>query len=341
MNKYNSTDNNTEKIFIAGGSGMVGSAIKKRYINMINNNELKNKNILTPTKDELDCTNFIEVENWFKNNKPNTVILAAAKVGGIYANYTKPAEFILNNLKIQNNLIEISCNYQIEKFLFLGSSCIYPKYAKQPIKEEELLNGSLEETNQFYALAKIAGIKLCEALKIQKGFNAICLMPTNLYGPGDNYNDLESHVMPALIKKFLIAKNDNLKSVTCWGDGKPLREFLYVDDLAKACIFTLDKYFSNKKYLPKDSNGKPLFWLNVGSNSEISIKNLAEKIAKIIGYKGLINWDKEKPNGTPRKKLDTSKLEQLGWKSITSLDQGIKLTIEAFQEELKKDTLRT
>ena len=329
-----------EKIFIAGGSGMVGSAIKREYIKRINNNELKNKKILTPSRDELDCSNFREVEKWFDKNRPNTVILAAAKVGGIYANYTKPAEFMLNNLKIQNNVIEISSNYEVEKFLFLGSSCIYPKFANQPIKEEELLSGSLEETNEFYALAKIAGIKLCESLRIQNNFNAFCLMPSNLYGPGDNYNDLDSHVMPALIKKFIIAKKDNFKSVTCWGDGKPLREFLYVDDLAKACLFILDNYFSNKLKVPKDSKGNPLFWLNVGSKSEISIKNLAEKISKIIGYEGLIQWDKNKPNGILRKKLDTSKLDKLGWEPIINIDLGIKLTIEAFKEESKKNILR-
>ena len=332
--------NNSTKIMIAGSSGMVGNAIKRRYLNAEKYNSQIYK-ILTPSRNELNLLNFEEVKNWFEENCPDIVILAAAKVGGIFANKNNPADFILHNLKIQTNLIEISNNFKVKKFLFLGSSCIYPRLATQPITEKDLLSGQLEITNEYYAIAKIAGIKLCQALAMQRGFNSICLMPTNLYGPGDNYHKSDSHVLPSLIKKFSEAKNKNMKNVTCWGDGSPLREFLYVDDLAEACIFAIENLSLNSQYYPKDKNGNSLFWINVGSNQEISIKDLAVLIAKLVGYKGSIIWDKTMPNGTPRKKLDTSVLDKLGWKSKTNLEEGIKLTLKAYNTDLKINRLRT
>ena len=332
--------NNSTKIMIAGSSGMVGNAIKRKYLNAEKYNSQIYK-ILTPTRNELNLLNFEEVKNWFEENCPDIVILAAAKVGGIFANKNNPADFILHNLKIQTNLIEISNNFKVKKFLFLGSSCIYPRLATQPITEKDLLSGQLEITNEYYAIAKIAGIKLCQALAMEKGFNSICLMPTNLYGPGDNYHKSDSHVLPSLIKKFSEAKNKNLKNVTCWGDGSPLREFLYVDDLAEACIFAIENLSLNSQYYPKDKNGNSLFWINVGSNQEISIKDLAVLIAKLVGYEGSIIWDKTMPNGTPRKKLDTSVLDKLGWKSKTNLEEGIKLTLKEYKTDLKINRLRT
>jgi GDP-L-fucose synthase len=318
---------------------MVGNAIKRRYLKAQKYNS-QIYEILTPSRNELNLLNFEEVKNWFEENCPDVVILAAAKVGGIFANKSNPADFILHNLKIQTNLIEISNKFKVKKFLFLGSSCIYPRLATQPITEKDLLSGQLEITNEYYAIAKIAGIKLCQALAMEKGFNSICLMPTNLYGPGDNYHKSDSHVLPSLIKKFSEAKNKNMKIVTCWGDGSPLREFLYVDDLAEACIFAIENLSRNSKYYPKDKNGKPLFWINVGSNQEISIKNLAGMIAKLVGYEGSIIWDKTMPNGTPRKKLDTSVLDKLGWKSKTNLEEGIKLTLKSYNKDLDINKLR-
>ena len=331
--------NISKKIMIAGASGMVGNAIKKAY-SKSENKFSKTNEILTPTRKELNLLNFEEVNNWFKKFNPDIVILAAAKVGGIFANKNNPADFILENLKIQTNLIEISNDFKVDKFLFLGSSCIYPKFANQPISEKELLSGYLEKTNEYYAIAKIAGIKLCEALAIQKGLNAICLMPTNLYGPGDNYHKLNSHVLPSLINKFSEAKEKDMKNVTCWGDGSPLREFLYVEDLAEACIFTLENLITTPRNFLKDTNGDRLFSINVGSNKEISIKDLATLISKLVGFKGSIIWDQKMPNGTPRKKLDTSILDKLGWKAKTELEEGIKLTLKAYNEDLKKNNLR-
>ncbi len=331
--------NNLKKIMIAGASGMVGNAIKRAYLNSEKRNS-QIYEILTPSRNELNLLNFEEIKNWFEKNRPDIVILAAAKVGGIFANKNNPSEFILHNLKIQTNLIEISNNFKVDKFLFLGSSCIYPKLATQPITEEELLSGQLEITNEYYAIAKIAGIKLCQALAIQKGFNSICLMPTNLYGPGDNYHESNSHVLPSLIKKFSEAKNKNIKNVSCWGDGSPLREFLYVEDLAEACIFAIENLNLGSDNYPLDKNGNPLFWINVGSNQEISIKDLAVMIAKLVGFEGSILWDKKMPNGTPRKKLDTSILDKFGWKSKTNLEEGIKLTLKAYNKDLKLNRLR-
>ncbi len=329
-----------EIVFIAGGTGMVGQAIKNCYIKKIKKNYLEKKIILTPTREELDLSDYEKLDNWFREKTPEVVILAAAKVGGILANNNNPADFILENLRIQTNIIEISQKYKVKKFLFLGSSCIYPKFAQQPINEESLLDGKLEKTNQFYAIAKIAGIKLCEALTIQKGFNAISLMPTNLYGPGDNYNPMNSHVLPSLIKKFSEAKKNNSKNVICWGSGKPLREFLYVEDLADACLFIIEKWDSSLLSRMRDKNGNPLYWLNVGSNSEISIKNLAEMISELVGFEGKVIWDKSKPDGTPRKKLDISRLETLGWTAKTNLKEGIKLTLKHYEEEVIKKIIR-
>ena len=336
----NLIDNKNQKVFIAGSGGMVGSAIKRAYLNEKKYYSQRGQIILSPTRKELDLSNYNSVDNWLKKNKPDIVIIAAAKVGGIYANKTQPTEFILENLKIQTNLIELSYKHNVSKLLFLGSSCIYPKFADQPIIEEELLNGQLEPTNQYYALAKIAGIKLCEALGKQYNFNAICLMPTNLYGPGDNYHPMNSHVLPALIKKISDAKKNHLKSITCWGTGNPLREFLFVDDLADACLFALEKWNPLDANSPKDKFGNTLYWLNVGCSTEISIKNVVEKISNFVGYQGEILWDETKPDGTPRKKLDTSRMRKLGWESKIDLDLGIKLTLKAYYDEMKRDKLR-
>ena len=328
-----------ETIFIAGSYGMVGSAIKKElYKDGFN----VNSKILSPTKEELNLTDFQAVKQWFKQNKPTIVIIAAAKVGGILANSKFPYDFILQNLKIQTNLIEISFLTNVKKLLFLGSSCIYPKLCKQPIKENFLLTDSLEKTNEFYAIAKIAGIKLCQSLMIQNKFNAICLMPTNLYGPRDNYHPQNSHVIPSLIRKFYEAKKFNKKNVTCWGTGSPLREFLHVDDLAKACLFLLKNWNPIEDIKKQNVNNEEnTCWINVGTEYEISIKELAEKISDACGYEGKIIWDNSKPNGTPRKKLDTTKINSLGWYPKISLDEGIKLTLDAYIEERISNELRT
>lgn len=322
-----------DKIFIAGHTGMVGSSIKRSLI------KKGYTNLLCPNREELDLLNFSKVENWFKKNKPDIVILAAAKVGGINANSTYSADFILENLKIQNNVIENAWREKIKRFIFLGSSCIYPKFAEQPIKEEFLLNGPLESTNESYALAKIAGIKLCAALKTQYGFDSICLMPTNLYGPGDNYNVQNSHVLPALIRKIYDAKLRSLDKIYCWGTGSPLREFLFVDDLAEATIFVLETISSDNQYLYDcENNFKGI--LNVGVGLDISIKELSELISSIIGYEGEIFWDKTKPDGTPKKLLNISKLTNLGWIPKTTLKEGIKITLEKYIEDLNKNLLR-
>ena len=324
MKKININD----KIFIAGANGMAGQAIRRSFIK--NGYNL----LLTPSRAELNLFDFKAVNKWFANNQPDIVVIAAAKVGGILANSSQPTEFLLDNLKIQNNLIEISWKYGVKRLLFLGSSCIYPKLASQPIKEEDLLNGALEETNQWYAIAKIAGIKLCEALRKQHNFDAISLMPTNLYGAGDNYDQNTSHVMASLIRKFWIASKENLPSVTCWGSGKPYREFLHSDDLGDATIFALENWDPSSVDTPLDKNGERLSFLNVGTGKEISIKSLATKIATLSNYKGKIIWDKTKPDGTPRKLLDISRIEQLGWKPKISLDEGIKNTLKLFKGNL-------
>ena len=321
------------KIFIAGHTGMVGSAIKRVLI------KKGYSNLLCPSRQDLNLLNFNKVENWFKKNRPHIVILAAAKVGGIYANKSYTGDFILENLKIQNNIIENAWKYKVKRFLFLGSSCIYPKLASQPLKEEYLLTGALESTNESYAVAKIAGIKLCSALRTQYNFDAISLMPTNLYGPGDNYHHLNSHVLPSMIRKFHDAKFGKIEKVILWGTGSPKREFLYVDDLAEASVFILENISVENKLL---YDNKKVFSgvLNVGMGLDISIKELATLIASIVGYRGQIIWDESKPDGTPRKLLDISKLTKLGWEANTTLKDGIKLTLENYIEGLKNNTIR-
>ena len=329
MKKINPTD----KFFIAGAKGMVGKAVKKCLLkNGYGKSNLK-PNLLTPSKKELNLLNINSVEEFFKINKPNVVIMAVAKVGGILANSNFPADFLLENLKMQTNVIETSWNHGVRRLLFLGSSCIYPKYSAQPIKEESLLKDYLEKTNEGYAIAKIAGLKLCESLRTQYGFDAISLMPTNLYGPNDNYHPNNSHVMAALIRKFLIAKNKKLPSVTCWGSGKVLREFMHVDDLASAIIFCLESWDPKDKNSPKDILGQPLNHLNIGTGKDISIKDLAYKIADLTNFKGEILWDTSKPDGTPRKILDVSKINELGWKASINLNFGIKETINKLNIE--------
>ena len=320
--KYITKDN---KIFIAGHRGMVGSALVRIFKN---NGYL---NLLTASKVDLDLTDTSSVKNWYKVNKPEVVVIAAAKVGGINANSNFPTQFLLDNLKIQNNLIEGAWENGVTRLLFLGSSCIYPKFASQPIKEESLLSDSLESSNQWYAIAKIAGIKLCEALNIQYGFDAISLMPTNLYGPGDYYHPINSHVIPALISKFDKAVKNNSKKVVCWGSGSPYREFLYVDDLADACKFVLENWRPQKKDIK---------YLNVGTGNDMKIKKIAEIISQKCGFNGKIAWDSTMPDGTPKKQLDISKIMGLGWKPKTSLDEGLNLTIKNYRYLKNKKMLR-
>ncbi len=309
--------NKNQTIFVAGHNGMVGSALCKIL-------KIKGYDkLITVTRKDLDLRDNVSVKKWFEINKPRVVIIAAAKVGGIWANNSYPTEFLLDNLKIQMNIIENAYKYKADRLLFLGSSCIYPKFSKQPIKEEYLLDGKLEETNEQYALAKISGIKLCNALKAQYGFDAFSVMPTNLYGPGDNYHPTNSHVIPSLIRKFCEAKQLLNPKVHCWGDGSPMREFLHVDDLANACIFALEEFVSCEN----DIN-----FLNIGSDCELSIKDLALMISNIIGYKGDIEWDQSKPNGTPRKKLDCSRIYNLGWKPKIDLKDGLRSTILEYLE---------
>ena len=320
--RYVSKEN---KIFIAGHKGMVGSSIARN---------LKKSgyfNLLTANRKDLDLTDSGSVKKWYEINKPDVVVIAAAKVGGIIANSTLPTQFLLDNLKIQNNLIEGAWLNGVKRLLFLGSSCIYPKFASQPIKEESLLSDYLESTNQWYAIAKIAGIKLCEALNIQYGFDAISLMPTNLYGPGDYYHPEKSHVIPGLISKFDKAAKNNLERVLCWGSGSPRREFLYVDDLADACKFVLEKWKPHKEDIK---------YLNVGTGNDMKIKKIAEKIAEKCGYNGEILWDSSKPDGTPKKQLDISKITSLGWAPKTSFDEGLNLTISNYRYLKNKNLLR-
>ena len=308
--------NKKDKIYIAGHTGMVGSSILKEFY--------KNgyENLLLSKRTKLDLTDVNQVDKWYKANRPDIVIVAAAKVGGIIANHRSPTEFLLENLKIQNNLIECAWKSGVRRLLFLGSSCIYPKSAHQPIKEESLLTGSLEQTNECYAIAKIAGIKLCEALASQYDFDAISLMPTNLYGPNDHYHSENSHVIAALISKFDRGVKENLREIICWGSGSPFREFLYVDDLANASRFVLENW--------KPCKGE-LKYLNVGTGSDISIKKLAETIRDKIGFKGKISWDITKPDGAFKKQLDISRIKKIGWKPITSLEKGLDLTIDSYR----------
>ena len=299
------------KIFVAGHRGMVGSAIVREL------NRQGYNNIVTRTHKELDLCRQVDVENFFAEEKPEYVFLGAAKVGGIIANSTYPADFMYSNMMVEMNVITTAWQNNCKKLLFLGSSCIYPKLAPQPMKENCLLTSTLEPTNEAYALAKISGLKYCGYLNQQYGTDFISVMPTNLYGPNDNYHPMNSHVLPALIRRFHEAKIDNAPSVTCWGDGSPYREFLYVDDLANLCVFLMNNYSGNET-------------VNAGTGKEISIKQLTELIAKIIGYEGKILWDTSKPNGTPRKLLDVSKAKALGWTYKTELADGIKLAYEDF-----------
>ena len=299
------------KIYVAGHNGMVGSAIVR---------ELKTQgynNLIIKSHTELDLTRQTDVESFFQEEKPEYVFLAAAKVGGIGANSAALADFMYDNMILEMNVINAAWKNGCKKLEFLGSSCIYPRMAQQPIKEEYLLTGELEKTNEAYALAKISGLKYCEFLNKQYGTDYISVMPTNLYGPNDNYHLEHSHVLPALIRRFHEAKIDGLKEVTCWGDGSPLREFLYVDDLAELCVFLMNNYSGNET-------------VNAGTGKEITIKELTKLVAKIVGYEGEIKWDTSKPNGTPRKLLDVSKTEKLGWKYKTELDDGIRLAYEDF-----------
>ncbi len=299
------------KIYVAGHRGMVGSAIVR---------ELEKEgyhNIVTRTHRELDLRRQVQVEEFFAKEKPDYVFLAAAKVGGIIANQEALADFMYDNMTLEMNVIHSAWENGCRKLLFLGSSCIYPRMAPQPMSENCLLTSELEKTNEAYALAKISGLKYCEFLNRQYGADYISAMPTNLYGPNDNYHPTHSHVLPALIRRFHEAKEAGLTEVTCWGTGAPLREFLYVDDLAEACVFLMNHYSGNET-------------VNVGTGQELTIRELTELVAEVIGYEGKIKWDISKPDGTPRKLLDVSKLEKLGWKYHTSLREGIRLAYEDF-----------
>ena len=322
-----------DKIYIAGSTGMVGSAIIRSLKKNGYGNKKNSGDLLIPGRHELNLLDTTQVNGWFFKNSPDVVILAAAKVGGILSNLKNPADFILQNLKIQSNVIEAAFNCGVRRFLFLGSSCIYPKLAEQPIKEEYLLSNKLESSNEYYAIAKIAGIKLCESLRLQYGFDAISLMPTNLYGPNDNYSKDKSHVMAALIRKFHEANIEKLSTVTCWGSGKPLREFLHVDDLGDAVVFALEYWDPDADNSPKNKMGKPLTYLNVGTGKDISIKDLAETISQEFEFKGNILWDEEMPDGTPRKLLNIDKFTNLGWSAKIDLTEGISSTIEIFKKE--------
>ena len=314
--------NSKNKIYIAGHNGMVGSAIVRQLQTKLNNTA----QLITRTHQELDLTNQQQVDNFIAGERPNQIYLAAAKVGGIHANNIYPADFIYQNLMIQANIIHAAHKNNIQKLIFLGSSCIYPKSAKQPMKEEMLLTGILEPTNEPYAIAKIAGIKLCESYNRQYSRDYRSVMPTNLYGPGDNYHPKNSHVIPALIRKFHEAKSDNASKVTIWGSGKPKREFLYVDDMASACVYVmnLDKEVYQQQVKPMQSH------INVGTGQDLTIKQLAEGIAKVIGFKGKIEFDISKSDGTKRKLMDSTRLNSLGWQPKIDLEQGIKQTYKDY-----------
>ncbi len=302
------------RIYIAGHRGLVGSAIWRAL-------ERRGfKNLIGRTRQELDLMDAATVGQFYAEAKPEFVFIAAAKVGGIHANNTQPAGFLYENLQIQNNLIHAASQSGVKKLLFLGSSCIYPKLAPQPLKEEYLLTGPLEPTNEWYAVAKIAGIKLCQAYRRQHGCDFISAMPTNMYGPNDNYDLNNSHVLPALIRKFHEAKVRNAAEVVCWGTGSPLREFLYADDLGDACVFLMENYSEEQ-------------FINAGSGKEITIRELSELIGRIVGFTGKIVWDTSKPDGTPRKLMDNSRLAALGWKPKVDLETGIRL---AYQDFLSK-----
>jgi GDP-L-fucose synthase len=312
-----------DRIFVAGHRGMAGGAIGRALTRR------GYGPLLTAGRDVLDLLDGQAVQEWFAAERPTVVVLAAAKVGGILANDTYPADFLLDNLKIQQHVIENAWRSGVRRLLFLGSSCIYPKFAEQPIREEALLTGALEPTNEWYAIAKITGIKLCQALRRQHGFDAISLMPTNLYGPGDNYHPTNSHVLPALIRRFHEAKQAGAPSVVCWGSGSPLREFLHADDLGDACVFALEHYNPDPQ--------EPVQHLNLGTGIDLSIKELAELVARTVGYDGEITWDTSKPDGTPKKQLDVSRLSALGWTASIPLAEGI---AGAYQDFLSNPSTR-
>ena len=314
---------------------MAGSAIVRALKRRGYGDPAQGGKLLTPNREELDLLDDQAVGHWMKKQKPNVVVLAAATVGGIEANRSRPADFLLENLRIETQLIEAAWREGVRRLLFLGSSCIYPKYAAQPIREESLLTGALEPTNAWYAIAKIAGIKLCEALRLQHGFDAISLMPTNLYGTGDNYHESSSHVLPALIRRFHEANQNNAESVTCWGTGTPLREFLHADDLGEACVFALEHWSALSDDAPRDDEDKPLAFLNVGTGTDLSIRDLAEKVASVVGFKGSICWDHSKPDGTPKKQLDVSRLAAMGWKARIDLTKGLTDTVTEFKHTEK------
>ena len=304
-------------VYVAGHRGLVGSALCRALTSS------GYERLLTRTHAELDLCDQAGVRAFFAQHRPDVVILAAAKVGGIHANATYPAEFIYQNLQIQNNVIDSAYRNSCKKLLFLGSSCIYPKMCPQPIKEEYLLTGSLEPTNDAYALAKISGIKMCHAYRQQYGFDAISAMPTNLYGPADNYHPENSHVIPALIRRFHEAKASGAKTVTIWGTGNALREFLYVDDMADACVFLLENYSGEQH-------------VNIGTGKEVTIRQLAETVQKTVGFEGKIVWNTDMPDGTPRKLTDVTKLHGLGWTHRVELEEGVKLAYDWFKDNIKE-----
>ncbi len=302
------------KIFVAGHRGMVGSAIVR---------ELKRQgydNIVMRTHQELDLSRQVDVEAFFGAERPEYVFLAAARVGGIGANQSAPADFLYDNMILEMNVIHSAWKNGCKKLEFLGSSCIYPRMAPQPIRESDLLTGALEQTNEGYALAKISGLKYCEYLNRQYGTDFISVMPTNLYGPGDNYHPEHSHVVPALIRRFHEAKLAGAESVICWGDGSPLRDFMYVDDLADLCVFLMDNYSGNET-------------VNAGTGREVTIRQLTETVARVVGFKGAIRWDTSRPNGTPRKVMDMSKATAMGWHYQTELEEGLKMAYEDYLSE--------
>lgn len=308
--------NKSDKIYVAGHRGLVGAAIVRSL------KEKGYENVIGRTHRELDLTSQQEVRVFFEEERPDVVVLAAAKVGGINANNTAPAEFAYENLQIQCNVIKSSHDYHVKKLLFLGSTCIYPKMAPQPIPEDALLTGPLEETNEAYAVAKIAGLEMCKFFKMQYGDNFISCMPTNLYGPYDNYDLSGSHVMPAMIRKMHDAKVSNAPSVELWGTGTPLREFLYVDDMADACVFLLEQY-----------DGKQ--HVNIGTGKEVTIKDLAQVVKQVVGYAGEIRWNTDMPDGTPRKLTDVTKLHNLGWRHKIELEEGVQLAYDWFKENIE------
>lgn len=307
--------NKSNRIYVAGHNGMVGSAIYSKL------RDHGFKNIIVKSKKELNLRNQKDVMDFFSTERPEIIINAAARVGGILANNSYPYDFLMENMQIQNNLIDSALKFDVNKFIFLGSSCIYPKFSDQPIKEDYLLTGPLEPTNEWYAIAKISGLKACEAIKKQLGKDFVCLMPTNLYGPNDNFDSKSSHVLPAMINKFHESKKNN-KPVNLWGTGLPKREFLFVDDIADAIFFALENELQESLY-------------NVGTGKDVSIKELSKIIQEIIGHNGEILWDESKPDGTPRKLLDVSRLKKLGWSYKTELHEGIKKTYTWYLKNLK------